>query len=90
MHVCKKAFVSGLVQGVAFRDSTQEKARELGLVGRVRNLPDGRVEAYYCGSASAISELETWLAVGPSAARVDTLETEVAEWHFFEDFMIAR
>lgn len=90
MHVCKKAFVSGLVQGVYFRGSTQEKARELGLVGRVKNLSDGRVEAYYCGSDSAVAELEAWLSVGPHAARVDALETESAEWHFFEDFMIAR
>ena len=90
MHICKKALVSGLVQGVYFRGSTQEKARELGLVGRARNLPDGRVEVYYCGSGSAIAELEAWLAVGPSAARVDALATELAEWQFYEDFMISR
>ena len=37
-------FVSGLVQGVFFRDSTRQKAQELGITGWVRNLIDGRVE----------------------------------------------
>jgi acylphosphatase len=35
--------VSGKVQGVWFRKSTQDKARELGLRGFVRNQPDGSV-----------------------------------------------
>ncbi len=78
------------MQGVYFRASTQKKARELGLVGRVRNLPDGRVEAIYCGTESDVAELESWLARGPEAAQVDGLETQEMEWRFFEDFMISR
>lgn len=90
MHVCKKSLVSGIVQGVYFRASTQKKARELSLVGRIRNLPDGRVEAIYCGTESDVEALESWLARGPEAAQVDGLETQQMEWQFFEDFMISR
>ena len=38
-------FVSGVVQGVYFRDFTRSHANAIGLTGWVRNLPDGRVEA---------------------------------------------
>ena len=37
-------YVRGDVQGVGFRFWTRARARELGLVGHARNLPDGRVE----------------------------------------------
>ncbi len=63
-------WVSGRVQGVFFRQSTETRARELGLGGWVRNLPDGRVEAIAEGDADA---LERWIAfcrVGPPAAQV--------------------
>ena len=37
-------FISGRVQGVFFRQFTQEKVKELGLFGWVKNLINGRVE----------------------------------------------
>ena len=43
------AFVSGRVQGVFYRQSTQKKARELNLTGWVRNLPDKHVELMASG-----------------------------------------
>ena len=77
-------FVTGRVQGVGFRAYTQHHAATLGLVGFVRNLDDGRVEAVVEGPAAKVGELLKLIASGPRAARVEKLDTadEPAEGAF--------
>jgi len=67
-------WISGLVQGVFFRDSTRQEAVRLGLTGWVRNLPDRRVEAVFEGSQAACEKALAYARVGPSSARVDDVE----------------
>lgn len=66
--------ISGIVQGVNFRHYTRLTARQLGVNGWVRNLPDGRVEACLDGETGAVGELLDWCRSGPPSARVDDLE----------------
>lgn len=66
--------VSGRVQGVFYRASAAEQARQLGLHGWVRNLPDGRVEAMACGTADAQQAFAQWLREGPPAADVQHMD----------------
>jgi acylphosphatase len=70
------AVVKGRVQGVNFRYFTQQRARQLGLGGYVRNLWDGNVEVVAEGSKDDLNELIAFLHVGPRAAIV----TEVDAW----------
>jgi acylphosphatase len=67
--------VHGRVQGVFYRDSTMRKARELGLAGTVRNLPDGTVQIVAQGPATSLEELIRWAHEGPPAAAVSDLIT---------------
>lgn len=71
--------VSGRVQGVGFRWATQSRARELGVLGTVRNLLDGTVEADVEGDPRAVEEMLAWLAHGPSTARVTGTDVREAE-----------
>ena len=77
--------VSGYVQGVAFRATTQGAARRLGLCGFARNLPDGRVEVVACGDVASLKKLESWLWQGPRWARVgDVVAEEIAKCNFVD------
>ena len=84
------AFLSGRVQGVWFRASTQNEAQRLGLTGWVRNLPDGRVEFVAEGEADAIDHLLAWCRNGgPPMGRVDDLNTnEEAPSQTFTSFEV--
>ena len=62
--------VTGRVQGVFFRASTQAQARQLGLGGWVRNNTDGAVEFALIGDAGALASMCDWLEKGPPPARV--------------------
>jgi acylphosphatase len=68
--------VSGRVQGVWFRESTRRRAEELGVVGWVRNLPDGRVEALFEGAATAVAAAVEFVRRGPPLARVEQASVE--------------
>lgn len=71
--------ISGRVQGVSYRANAQHKARELGLVGWVRNCTDGRVEALARGDAGALKAFEAWLWQGPQFAEVSLVEARDAD-----------
>ena len=68
--------VTGRVQGVFFRDSTREKAEELGLAGHVTNTSDGGVEAVFEGPADSVREMVRWCEQGPPDASVEDVSAD--------------
>ncbi len=77
----KKArlIISGRVQGVYYRYSTQQEALRLGLTGWVRNLPSGDVEAVVEGDGSKVEELIKWCRAGPAGAAVRDIQMELGK-----------
>lgn len=70
------ATISGDVQGVGFRASTQAKAQQLGLSGWVRNLPNGNVDMMATGKFEIIKALVDWLWQSPGNSRVTNVDWE--------------
>jgi acylphosphatase len=73
-RIRRRVWVSGRVQGVAFRAATRRAAQAAGVEGFVRNLPDGRVEAVFEGEPAAVDGLLAWCREGPRGARVEHVE----------------
>ena len=88
MNLCRRFVVSGRVQGVFYRASTQDTARRLGLTGWVRNLADGRVELVACGPEGKLAELERWLWQGPPNAEVVSVEVSEVTDQSFSGFTV--
>lgn len=78
MIVARRFFISGRVQGVGFRMFAQDAASIEGVHGYVRNMHDGRVEAFVEGDQASVDRVERVLRRGPAAARIDAVETEPA------------
>lgn len=76
--------ISGRVQGVFFRASTQDAAQREGVTGWVRNLPDGRVEAVFEGDSDRVDRVVAWCHEGNRLSRVD--DVSVREEPFQGEF----
>lgn len=84
----KRCIISGRVQGVGFRYFVRQQAEALGLSGWVRNLPDGRVEAFIEGPPAQLAEMETLLGEGPSMSRVEGVASSDAAPSLATSFVI--
>ncbi|MEI6707479.1 MAG: acylphosphatase [Methylococcales bacterium] len=74
-----KIIVAGRVQGVYFRYFTQNKAKELAILGSVKNLEDGRVEIIAQADHATLEDFIRWCHKGPITARVDSVEISELE-----------
>ncbi len=66
--------VHGKVQGVFYRSETTKTAKNMGVNGWVRNLPDGTVEAVFEGDESAVSGMVEWCKSGSPMANVEKVD----------------
>ena len=84
----RRVLISGRVQGVWFRDSCREQAREHRVFGWVRNTPDNAVEAVFEGTRADVERLIEWSKRGPVQAVVESVEVEIEEPEGLNSFWI--
>lgn len=83
-------YYSGRVQGVGFRFTTQQIARNLAVTGFVRNLSDGRVEMVAEGASDEIDRLLAQVDSAMKANIATTEREESAATDEFSGFAIRR
>jgi acylphosphatase len=82
--------VSGKVQGVFFRQSTREKAMQLGITGMVQNERDGSVRILATGPDEFLDKFIEWCSHGPPHAVVTEIKVHDEEPAVFKNFLIQR
>jgi DNA ligase D-like protein (predicted 3'-phosphoesterase) len=83
-----RAVAAGSVQGVGFREATRRRAEGLGVMGWVRNEPDGTVAVHAEGPDAAIDALLAFLGEGPRGAAVADLTVDGVRIEGHEQFAI--
>jgi len=89
MNVSYIAHVSGKVQGVYFRVSSQQQAIDYGLSGYARNLADGDVEVFLSGEEENVEKMLSWLKHGPEQAEVTDMQQKKVDWQAHSFFSIS-
>ena len=82
--------VTGKVQGVYFRQSTQKKAIELKINGTVKNFADGSVNIIATGNELQLAALAEWCKQGPARAKVISVEITKRPIQAYNGFIILR
>ncbi|MEO8069501.1 MAG: acylphosphatase [Flavobacteriales bacterium] len=83
-------WITGLVQGVRYRQTAVERATALGLKGYAKNLPDGSVRIEAEGKEEALDAFVAWCRTGPSLARVDQVKSAIGKWVGYTTFETRR
>lgn len=84
-----RLLIRGKVQGVYYRYNMQQVAKKNSVVGWVRNLSDGKVEALLEGSKEEVNKVIEWSKMGPENARVDEVKVDYEQYvGNYKDFMI--
>ncbi len=85
-----RVFIQGTVQGLFFRDFVKQNAERLGVKGFVRNLEDGRVEAFFEADVDAVNAITEICRKGPQHASIRKLDVLDEKYQGFKDFKVVR
>ena len=91
MIVARKFIIGGAVQGVGYRFFAQRAAARHQVLGYVKNLADGRVEALVEANEKAVESFKHDLTAGPNYSNVEHIEEIVIEpTGLYSSFRIER
>ena len=88
MKKAVRMYISGIVQHVFFRAFVKENAEKHNVKGFVRNLEDGRVEAFLEGNTSDVEKVVELCKKGPKHSKIDGIEMRNEKFQDFKTFKI--
>jgi acylphosphatase len=82
--------IKGRVQGVFYRASAKQVAREIGVTGWVKNTDEGDVEIVAAGTVEQLRKFIDWCKVGPARAKVTEVVIDYIEGECSKNFEIRK
>ena len=83
-----RLYISGLVQGMFFREFVKENAERYNVKGFVRNLEDSRVEVFLEGDADSVEKMIEICKKGPKHAQIKNVQIKPERFQNFRTFKI--
>ncbi len=83
-----RLYIEGTVQGVFFRAFVKENAEKLNVKGFVRNLEDGRVEAFLEGNTDEVNKMIELCKKGPRHSQIRNVEMKTEKFQDFKNFKV--
>jgi acylphosphatase len=83
-----KIYITGRVQGVGFRWSAANEAKNIGIKGFVKNLSNGNVYIEAEGSREQLNAFIEWCKKGPGFGFVESVSADPAPLVNYTDFRI--
>lgn len=83
-----RLYIDGTVQGIFFRAFVKENAERLNVKGFVRNLEDGRVEAFLEGDADAVNKMIELCKQGPKHSQIRKVEEKEEKFQGMKNFKV--
>ncbi len=83
-----RVYIKGTVQGVFYRSFIKENAERYDVKGFVRNLEDGRVEAFLEGNAEDVNKMIELCKKGPKHSQIRDVQVKSEIFQGFNNFKI--
>ncbi|OGJ11926.1 hypothetical protein A3K62_01400 [Candidatus Pacearchaeota archaeon RBG_16_35_8] len=83
-----RLYVSGIVQGVFFRDFIKENAERYNVKGFIRNLDDGRIEIFLEGNVDEVNKMIEVCKTGPKHSQIKNVEEKEERFQDFKTFKV--
>lgn len=83
-----RLYISGVVQGVFFRQFVKENAEKYNVKGFMRNLEDGRVEIFLEGDIEPVNAMIELCSKGPKYSQIKNVEIKEEKLQDFKEFKI--
>jgi acylphosphatase len=83
-----RLYVTGIVQGIFFRNFVKENAERYNVKGFVRNLEDGRIEVFLEGNVDDVNKMIEICKTGPKHSQIKNVEEKEERFQDFKTFKV--
>ena len=83
-----RLYISGIVQGIFFRDFVKENAERCNVKGFIRNLEDGRIEVFLEGDIDDVNKMIEICKTGPKHSQIKNVEEKEERFQDFKNFKV--